>query len=111
MTTLTGKDAGRFIRNMIKKEKSPLTKKDKKLAEDIKKNEHVFWIWNTEQDRKQAELMEIRIKKDITRQILNLFNNKFTIVKNTEPKYDQVIISKKEFNKILNKIEKGDFDD
>ena len=35
MVTLKGKDADRFIRKMIKKESSPISKKDKKLARDI----------------------------------------------------------------------------
>lgn len=36
--TLKGKDADRFVRKMIKKQNSPISKKDKKLARDIEEN-------------------------------------------------------------------------
>lgn len=35
---LRGKDADRFLRKMLKKETSPISKKDRKLAMDIQKN-------------------------------------------------------------------------
>jgi hypothetical protein len=38
MVTLKGKQADKFVKKMIKKETSPISKADKKLAEDIKKN-------------------------------------------------------------------------
>lgn len=36
--TLTGKEAEKFLKNMIKKENSPITKKEKKIAEEIRNN-------------------------------------------------------------------------
>lgn len=42
--TLKGKDAERFLQRMLETEKKPISKKDKKLAEDIKKNRKYFKV-------------------------------------------------------------------
>lgn len=40
--TLKGKDAERFVKRMKETEKRPITKKEKKLARDIRKNSKFF---------------------------------------------------------------------
>lgn len=42
MTTLSGKEADKFIKRMIKIEKSPISEKDKKLAREVKGNA-AYW--------------------------------------------------------------------
>jgi hypothetical protein len=58
MVTLKGKDADRFIKKMLKREKSPISKKDKKLAKQIKKNMSKLTVVESDNDRRRRELQE-----------------------------------------------------
>jgi hypothetical protein len=56
MVTLKGKDADRFIRKMIKKQNSPISKQDRKLARDIE--ETMSKVVESDEDRRRRELEE-----------------------------------------------------
>jgi hypothetical protein len=58
MVTLKGKDADRFIRKMIKKENSPISKKDKKLARDVKETMSKLHVVESYEDRRRREIEE-----------------------------------------------------
>lgn len=58
MVTLKGKDADRFIKKMIKKENSPISKKDKKLARDIEETMSKLQVVESDDDRRRREIEE-----------------------------------------------------
>lgn len=66
MVTLKGKDADRFIRKMIKKENSPISKKDRKLARDIEDTMSKLTIVDRDEEERERKRKEIEDKYNPT---------------------------------------------
>lgn len=58
MVTLKGKQADKFIKKMIKRENSPISKKDKKLARDIEDTMSKLQVVESDDDRRRREIEE-----------------------------------------------------
>jgi len=58
MVTLKGKEAERFIKKMISKEKKPISKKDKKLAKEVIENMSKLKVVESDDDKRRRELEE-----------------------------------------------------
>jgi LemA protein len=55
MVTLNKKESKRFLKRMIAKEKAPITKKEKKMAEEIKQNSKYFKVTNMKGGKEDME--------------------------------------------------------
>jgi hypothetical protein len=66
MVTLNKKESNRFIKKMLKKEKQPITKKDREFAKTIKKNMSKIMVTLKDEE----EIKKAKIKEDKRRQEL-----------------------------------------
>ena len=59
MTTLNKKETIKFLKQMKKTDKSPISKKDKKLAEEIKKNMKNFKVKEFDEEKATEEMEKL----------------------------------------------------